>query len=590
MSSSSSPLEIPALIPYDHPSYYPTPPSMHLGFGETLDGKPIIPKAMSTAQKMKLVGLIVLGGLTLMAAGALVATALGVGIAACVSSSLILGMQIGAISGAGLGLIAITAIVFFFKSRANQVVPPTNDFTFPDVPPRLGEFHQDNAILVSEHGEETAEWRDKLFDAAQQSIEWSGNFLGGKIFRKTLDLIENKMKALPKLQVYIFCSHDLLESADKRKLKQLQKNFPDQFHLLISDTKITTNPELASLENHVKMVVVDRKYFITGGTGHHDVLSDSGENAKAPAPDASFKSKGVGAGSRDMDIVGSGDLALTMSQEFFKLWAIWQHRMSIKNIPSIAGYNHYSLLSAEDPRAVVPALDSHPKLVKKAQVKVLVCGGPHQPVNACTNELVRIINSAKSSIKLAQLSFNPTKEIFDALLSAAERNVSVELITNGLNKKSGMGMHFITPSNRQQYLPLMLGRNIRKLGKKADLASSAKKAVKVFEYNLDGIIMHAKLVSVDGKICSLGSYNLGQKSHRGDYEMNVTMMTPEVAEGHEKEADESLLAQHCDEVFAKMKSKSKLISFDEAYKFRAGIFHRLYGKLMQWYVIANFGG
>lgn len=599
-----------AAIPYDDARYQPSSqagdpiPAMHLGFGETSDGKTITPIPMTTTQKMKLVGLIVLAGLTLMAAGALIATGLGAGIAACVASSLILGMQMGALSGAGLGLIAITAIVFLVKSRTARIVPSTNDFKFPDAAPRLGEFHQDNAVLVSQNGKETAEWRDKLFGAAQQSIEWSGNFLGGKIFRNTLNLIQEKMTALPNLQVHIFCSHDLLEAADVKKLEQLKKDFPEQFHLLVSDTKITTSPDVSSLENHVKMVVVDRKYFITGGTGHHDVLSDQGETAKAPAPDASFKSKGVGSGSRDMDIVGSGNVALTMSQEFFKLWAIWQHRMSPNNKSSIADYNRYFPLSSESPRAVVRTLDYNPKLVQKAKVKVLVCGDPNQPANACTEELVRIINSAKKSIKLAQLSFNPTKEIWDALLSASERGVSIDLITNGLNKKSGAGMYFITPSNRQQYLPLMLGRNIRKLDKKGDLARSAKKAVNVYEYNLDGIIMHAKLVSVDGKIASLGSYNLGQKSHRGDYEMDVTMMAPEVddlvppselTEGHEKaakEADEAQksLVEQCDEVFESMKSKSKLISFDEAYKFRTGIFHRLYGKIMQWHVTANFGG
>lgn len=464
-----------AAISYDDARYDQSPV---LGFGETLNGETCSVPA-TAAQKLKLIGLVVLGALTLAAVGALLATGIGAVIAASISASLIIGMQAGALAGAGLGLTAALVVTLRLGKGANRVIPASKNFKVAHQPtaPRVGDVNTNTSIRVCQDGQETAQWRHDLFAQAKQSIEWSCNFAGGEIFCQSLNIIKTSMQANENLQVRILCSEDLLEGPDLALLDQMKKAFPDRFQCLITNKKILTVPEFSTIENHVKALIVDGKYFVIGGTGHHDLLSDKGDQPKSPKPSASFQSKGMGGGARDMDFVGSGDSAGTMREEFYKLWAIWKYQMSSEQTGSLS--NEHFELSPQTAIASLPNLDG--QLIPNSRVKVLVCGGVNQPINACSKELVRMIDSAKKTIKLAQLSFNPHPEVFDALLRAVNRNVQVELITNELNKASGAGMSFVTPSNRQQYLPLMTGHRISKLGSKTTLATlAATKTVKVF--------------------------------------------------------------------------------------------------------------
>lgn len=591
-----------AAISYDDARYDQSPV---LGFGKTLNGE-TCSVAATAAQKLKLIGLVVLGALTLAAVGALLATGIGAVIAASISASLIIGMQAGALAGAGLGLTAALVITLRLGKGANRVMPASNNFESGHLSaPRVGEVNTNTSIMVSKDGQETAQLRHALFAQAKQSIEWSCNFAGGGIFCQSLNIIKTSMLANENLQVRILCSENLLEGPDLALLDQMRRDFPDRFQCLVTNQKIVTVPEFSTIENHVKALIVDGKYFVIGGTGHHDVLSDKGDQPKSPKPGASIQTKGIGGGARDMDFVGSGDSAGTMREEFYKLWAIWKYQMSSEQTGSLS--NEHFELSPQSAIASLPSLDR--QLIPNSRVKVLVCGGAQQPVNACSKELVRMIDSAKKTIKLAQLSFNPHPEVFDALLRAVNRDVEVELITNELNSASGAGLSFVTPSNRQQYLPLMTGGRISKLGSKKTLATlAAKKAVKIFEYNLAGIMLHTKLTIVDGAtssgICLTGSSNMVK--NKPDFEMNMIVRTSAIerqekqdhelalGEGESKIAQEGLLeesvssvAKNCQDVFESIKAKSKPVDFDQAYHYRANLFHRLYGKLMQWYVIAN---
>ncbi len=130
--------------------------------------------------------------------------------------------------------------------------------------------------------------------------------------------------------------------------------------------------------------------------------------------------------------------------------------------------------------------------------------------------LLRLIGSARESVRMAHYSFNTeTKtvgKIADALIAASKRGVKVSIILNG--GKSGVG-----PKN---YATM---KKLEKSGIKVDIAGGKR-------------VLHAKLVVADSLWTLAGSTNLTETSMIKNNESNLLIHSADIAGTFEKYIDE----------------------------------------------------
>jgi hypothetical protein len=89
----------------------------------------------------------------------------------------------------------------------------------------VGEYTDDNGVIVTENPKETTEWKLALIKNANSSIEISGSYCGGEIFREALHAIDKRMEERPKLKVSLLSVTDLLEKEDiARGINQRENN------------------------------------------------------------------------------------------------------------------------------------------------------------------------------------------------------------------------------------------------------------------------------------------------------------------------------------------------------------------------------
>jgi cardiolipin synthase len=127
-------------------------------------------------------------------------------------------------------------------------------------------------------------------------------------------------------------------------------------------------------------------------------------------------------------------------------------------------------------------------------------------------EYLRAIAAAERQVRLTAAYFTPDRGLLRALVRAARRGVRVELITAGatdvwLSRSIARGL----------YGPLL------------------KAGVDIFEWN--EVILHAKAAVIDSRWSTIGSANLNHRTYLMDYEVNATILGPEVATALEDQFD-----------------------------------------------------
>ena len=190
--------------------------------------------------------------------------------------------------------------------------------------PQLGQFTNVD-LRISNHTTESYEWKKALIASAKVSIEISANFTGGKALKETLNLIEERMELFPDLKCHFLMSKDMLTAEDIVILGQMKER-NSNFNYLITDRIANIGKEPSTEENHVKMVLVDGKYFAMGGSGIHERMARE-EIPNNLAKNQSISDKVLDQAFRDTDIIGNGEVAETMRNQFFNLYRIWEFRM-----------------------------------------------------------------------------------------------------------------------------------------------------------------------------------------------------------------------------------------------------------------------
>ena len=124
------------------------------------------------------------------------------------------------------------------------------------------------------------------------------------------------------------------------------------------------------------------------------------------------------------------------------------------------------------------------------------------------------IACARERIRLTSAYFAPDRSFVDGLVEAAERGVDIQILTNGRNAKSEV----VRQAGQRRYEALL------------------EAGVRVFEYT--PTLLHAKVLTVDGRWSSVGSVNLDHRSFALNDELNASISDEEVASVLDRQFDE----------------------------------------------------
>lgn len=395
-------------------------------------------------------------------------------------------------------------------------------------------FVEGHSVYVGKNTTDTSEWKVELLKNAKISVEMSCGYAGGERYLEVCDILRALLETNPNIQIHFMVSQNsgLLSKSDQKILQELKKNYPNNFKYLITDFSglLIQSGGVYTTENHMKMLIVDEKYFQVGGTNLVDNL------ARSSKPDEyspkTLQQAFLPEASSDQDVVVSGPMAKKLREDFYNVWELYKTKGSLRNSsgPLKFAKTEYFPIS-EEGRAVVEELENHPDLVRNVNLYATV-SGPRFHYHEIGDYIMYYTMNAKSRIDIAHMYFFPVERINKELINAAKRDIAINLITNGLrvhSTTSNSTIALYAYINRANYLPIMLGRNFsftqKDVAKKTPL-----RPTHVFEYDVRNNLYHKKVMVFDGRYSVVGSYNLGAKSENSDFEVNVVIDSQDVAQ------------------------------------------------------------
>ncbi len=361
----------------------------------------------------------------------------------------------------------------------------------------IDEVFQNN-ILITKDSQESLYWKKKLIQSALHSIELSGSYCGGEVFDEFILLIEERLHNLPELDVYILSVSDMITLKNRKNIQRLKEKFSQRFHYRETKRRVEFFPRFKICENHEKILVVDEKYYMCGGSNVTDEsFREIEEIRKITSP--ILIDRFIGSGMRDMDVLASGPLARNLRIEFYQLWAKWNRSEYIP--PKIASK-----------KCSIPEFDiNNPRLISNVEM-IFISGNPEmKESNKCVKMMHDLFECSLHTIFVANMVFDE-KGLIAGLQKASKRNVQITVITNGNRyKDTSMGKRFIGMANRNNY-PLFL-----------------QTITKFYEYSESGHIYHKKVTIIDDEITVVGSMNISSKSASCDDESMLVIYSKEVA-------------------------------------------------------------
>lgn len=389
-----------------------------------------------------------------------------------------------------------------------------------------------NALIVCDNGLEMMTWDLEFLSKAEHSVEALVCFFGGTTARRLLDAIGIRLEEVPSLQVHVLASPTMITPQDWKIIDNLSSRFPANFHIEFSTQVAKILPDITTIDNHVKLFVVDEIYYSAGGTNCEEHHCSEGTYTPSKKKIVEIETDHVfPAGMRDQDVVGRGPIAAELRKIFFQLFSLWEDYNRTKYLqedPKHYSQNvHYFDVTGQ--RLYVERFEQSDRLRElEAQDIRILLGSPHQPVNMITQEYVRLIQSAQKEIILSHLYFFPTDPIFQALMDAVNRGVKLTLITNGLTADSCEGAQLFVWGNRVSYVPMFYGTTFH-FWDVLNVVTMPTRNTTIYEYTVPDVILHKKTMLVDRRYFVVGSYNLGMKSAHGDYELILVIDSEKVA-------------------------------------------------------------
>lgn len=386
-------------------------------------------------------------------------------------------------------------------------------------------FAGENALLVTYDAHETVAWDRALIAHAEHSIEVSGAYCGGTVFREMMAVAREAMERHPALQFHLITHEVMFDPEDFGVIASFRAQFPTRFHCVFPTDDIAFWPDLKVTTNHVKVLIVDEKYFVVGGTNREEAMTTVGTSRPA-RKERQGALRYMPGGLRDMDVVGYGPAAYELRRNFFYNFAVWEgYHAHGKMLGAIAEDRYFALLPERSTYA--PELETSARLRPGVSL-TLHFASPFVKPNTIGKEYERLIRGARQSVVFANLYFNPPEYILEAAMDAANRGVALTVFTNGIYPDSPDYNILSMWANRVHYVPLFFGREFR-FWEAITAAFAPVRNTRIFEYRVPDILYHKKLMVVDGRTTFIGSYNLGKRSEESDFELNIEIDSPAVA-------------------------------------------------------------
>ena len=370
----------------------------------------------------------------------------------------------------------IVLLIYFFSARAQS----SDSLIVKQMREEGVKFSHNNSVTLLMSGQEKF---DDMFAAIRQARETVHleyfNFRNDSIANKLFELLAQKAQEGVKIRALFdgFGNDSNNKPLKKKRLKELRQQGIEIYEF---------DPVRFPWVNHVfhrdhrKIVVIDGNIAYTGGMNVADYY---------------IKGTEVVGSWRDMHCRIEGDEVNTLQAIFLKIW----NKTTKQNIHGADLYKggvqsiHFVGLKPDTcttaGQKMVGIINREPRI---------------------TNKIIRsfytkAINSAQDSIKLINPYLTLNRKLKKALKNAVERGVKVEIMVS---------THSDIPLT-----PDCVFYTVHKL---------MKKGVNVWMYTPG--FHHTKIITVDGKFCTVGSANLNARSLNFDYEENAIIIDQETTQ------------------------------------------------------------
>ena len=370
----------------------------------------------------------------------------------------------------------IVLLIYFFSARAQS----SDSLIVKQMREEGVKFSHNNSVTLLMSGQEKF---DDMFAAIRQARETVHleyfNFRNDSIANKLFELLAQKAQEGVKIRALFdgFGNDSNNKPLKKKRLKELRQQGIEIYEF---------DPVRFPWVNHVfhrdhrKIVVIDGNIAYTGGMNVADYY---------------IKGTEVVGSWRDMHCRIEGDEVNTLQAIFLKIW----NKTTKQNIHGADLYKggvqsiHFVGLKPDTcttaGQKMVGIINREPRI---------------------TNKIIRsfytkAINSAQDSIKLINPYLTLNRKLKKALKNAVKRGVKVEIMVS---------THSDIPLT-----PDCVFYTVHKL---------MKKGVNVWMYTPG--FHHTKVITVDGKFCTVGSANLNARSLNFDYEENAIIIDQETTQ------------------------------------------------------------
>lgn len=329
----------------------------------------------------------------------------------------------------------------------------------------------DNEVTVFKDGEEK-------FNALLKELKGAKHHIHMEYYIVKNDEIGNKVKKIlidrAKAGVKVRFIMDRVGSIKigKSYIRDLKEAGVDvvQYSYFLAPILRNINTQI-NYRNHRKIVVIDGKTGFVGGINIGD----------------EYLGKGKLGYWRDTHLMVKGDFVLGLQAVF--LDDFW----SIKRAND--GYFVYD----EDFTKYFPILKKSGGVIMQ-----LIKSGPDSEYPSIMQGILKMITMARDHIYITTPYFVPTESIMEALKIALLGGIDVRILFPG--KYDHRTVYFAS---------------------KTYLAELIKCGAKVYFYRNDGFV-HAKVMTVDGKISTVGTANMDIRSYELNYEINGVIYDDEV--------------------------------------------------------------
>ncbi len=203
--------------------------------------------------------------------------------------------------------------------------------------------------------------------------------------------------------------------------------------------------------------------------------------------------------------------------EGYAPWRDFEMRIRSKSLAEKIAAHYMTLWQRDSETSYVRSINQNfvsrtqadPKYFERASDSALVrhfMSIPYKDDEALEKFYIDVFDSAEKSIRLSSPYFRPTKKLGEAIERAVNRGVDVSLITR-------IDLSGDTAA-------IILGE-VNKAGINRFLNK-----IKIYEYTEPGVILHSKLILIDGKMTFVGSVNLNKRSFIHDMESGVMVYNP----------------------------------------------------------------